>query len=315
MHNIGRTVGEASHEFEGHEFEGNEFESGHEYEGNEFEGGHEYEGHEFESSHEDEFLNELHELHETSHESHETQGEAHEMAGEYETSHESHEVNHEAMEMELATELLGVSNEMELEEFLGKLVRRAAGAVKSFANSSAGRAIGGVLKAAAKKALPIVGKVAGSFFGGPVGGMIGGKLGSLASNLFELELEGLSNEDKEFELARAYVRFANDAVRRAAHNPNFRFQPRRIARNAVIAAARRNAPGLLRRNPLGNNMGRRPMPSAPRPTFRNTQMQSNNGYINGFSNGNGNGNGNGAGQQSATGTWYQQGDQIILNLS
>ena len=90
-----------------------------------------------------------------------------------------------------------------------------------------------------------MGRAAGTFFGGPVGGAIGGKLGSLATNLFELELEGLSNEDKEFELSKAYVRFATDAVRRAAFSPALRTNPRQVVRNAVIAAARRNAPGLL----------------------------------------------------------------------
>ena len=285
MHNIGRTVGEANYEYEG----GHEFENPHEFESQEFEGSHEFEGgHEFESQefesqeYEDEFLNELHELHETSHESHELP---------HETSHESHEVASEAMEMELATELLGVSNEEEMEQFLGKLVRRAAGAVKSFANSAAGRAIGGVLKAAAKKALPIVGRAAGTFFGGPVGGMIGGQLGNLATRLFELELEGLSNEDKEFEYARAFVRFANDAVRRAAYNPNFRFQPRRIARNSAIAAARRYAPGLLRRLP-GRGRGNAPV-----------RPYSNNGYGYGTSS-----------NQGDSGTWYREGNQIILNL-
>ncbi|MBV9963195.1 MAG: hypothetical protein JO072_13195 [Parafilimonas sp.] len=299
MHNIGRTVGEANYEYEGaHEYENpNEFES------------HEYEAHEFE----DEFLNELNE---TSHEAHEYEGHEFEGSHEYEGGHEfeghefeggheleshefeghefeSHETSHEAMEMEMATELLGVNNEAELEEFLGKLVRRAAGAVKSFAKSSAGRAIGGFLKAAAKKALPIVGKAAGTFFGGPLGGMVGGKLGAMATNLFELELEGLSNEDKEFEYARAFVRFANDAVRRAAYNPNFRFQPRRIARNATIASARRFAPGLLRKLPVKRRGGFYPQVS---PSYAGS-----NGYAPGS-------------EQGGSGSWYRQGNKIILNL-
>lgn len=295
MHNIGRTVGEASYEYENpHEFESHEYE-GHEFEGNEFE---------------DEFLNELNE---TSHEAHEFEGghefegsheyEGHEFEGhEFEGGHEfesheyeSHETSQEAMEMEMATELLNVSNEQELEQFLGKLVRRAAGAVKSFAKSSAGRAIGGFLKAAAKKALPIVGKAAGTFFGGPLGGMVGGKLGSMASNLFELELEGLSNEDKEFEYARAFVRYANDAVRRTAYNPNFRFQPRRIARNAAIASARKFAPGLLRRLPRNSNRSRGYNPS----------------YGSSYSNGNDYNQGM---PEGGSGSWYRQGNRIILNL-
>jgi hypothetical protein len=130
--------------------------------------------------------------------------------------------------------------------------------------------------------------------------------------MFELELEGLSNEDKEFEMARAYVRFANNAVRRAASNPNFRNQPRRVARNATIGAARQFAPGLLKRSPGGRQTPGRPgagrggRPGAGgRPGFGRTAVA----YGAGF-----NGNGFDPDQATATGTWYQQGNQIILNL-
>lgn len=273
MHNIGRTVNEAeSHEFEGHEFEGE-----HEFE---FEG-------EFEGESEDEFLNELH-----------GESESYEFEGEAES---------EAMETELATELLEVSNEAELEQFLGGLIKKAAGAVKNFAKSSAGKAIGGFLKSAAKKALPIAGSALGNMIVPGLGGAIGGKLGSLASGMFELELEGLSNEDKEFELAKAYVRFANDAVRRAARNPNHRFQPRRVARAATVSAARRFAPGLLRRvRPSGRRYSR---PVAPRTrTIGASGYDYNNGYDGGYE------PDQSGGGEGASGTWYQQGNQIILNL-
>src|SRR5262245_3766691 len=60
----------------------------------------------------------------------------------------------EADEVELATELLEVSDEAELDQFLGNLIKRAGGAVGKFVSSPVGQAIGGVLKAAAKKALP-----------------------------------------------------------------------------------------------------------------------------------------------------------------
>ncbi len=280
MHNIDRTVGESSYELNP------------EYTG---EYGHELTG-EFGFEREDEFLNELAGSQELPGESQEFPGEFQELTGEfqelpgetYETMGEvPGEVNQEALEVELATELLGVSNEVQLEQFLGNLIKKAAGAVRTFANSSAGRAVGGFLKSAAKKALPIVGQAAGTFFGGPLGGAIGGKLGSLATNLFEVELEGLSNEDKEFELSKAYVRFATDAVRRAAFNPRFRSNPRLVARNAIIAAARRNAPGLLRRFPRP-----RPVP---------TGYATYDGY-------------GAAPSQGNSGTWYRQGNQIILNL-
>ena len=153
-------------------------------------------------------------------------------------------VFNEADEMELASELLEITNEAELDQFLGKLIRKAAGAVKSIARSPLGKQLGGVLKGVAKKALPIAGSAVGGFFGGPVGSALGGRLASQAGSLFGLELESLSQEDQEFETARGFVRFAGDTVRRAA---NSRGVPPTVAtRNAVVHAARRHAPGLLR---------------------------------------------------------------------
>jgi hypothetical protein len=93
--------------------------------------------------------------------------------------------------------------------------------------------------------------------------MIGGKLAGLASNLFELELEGLSNEDKEFEVARAYVRFAGNAANMAARNPQWRNRPRQVASRATTLAARNYAPGLLKKAyPVSRS--RRPQPGVPR---------------------------------------------------
>lgn len=193
----------------------------------------------------------------------ETQGESFEM------NEMSGELN-ETQEMELAHELLEVSNEEELNMFLGKLIKGAGRAIGNFAKSGVGKAIGGVLKTVAKKALPIAGGALGTFFGGPLGASIGGKLGSMASNLFELELEGLSPEDQEFETARAYVRFANSAVKRAAG-----IQGQRpgtpvpvVTRQALTAAARQHAPGLLRpRNPDGTFRSTHARPGQ-RPAYR-----------------------------------------------
>ena len=253
MHNYNRTVNEFGHEF-GNEYE-NEFgqEMGHEmgHEAHEFghELGHEY-GHEMGNEFEDEF-----ESHEMGHEY------GHEMG--HEMSNEMGEVFHEVQEMELATELLSVSNEAELEQFLGKLIRSAAKGITTFAKSPTGKALGGILKTAAKSALPILGTAAGTALGGPVGGMIGGKLAGIASSLFELELEGLSNEDKEFEVARAYVRFAGAAANKAARNPQWRSRPRQVANRAITQAARSYAPGLLKRGPLA-----RPQSGYGQPAYR-----------------------------------------------
>jgi uncharacterized protein (DUF697 family) len=277
MHNIDRTVGESNYEF-------NELNpETYEYLGELGNG-------QMES--EDEFLNELQAVSGE-------YGQSTSNTGEFigETSNEANQYSNETLEMELANQLLEVTNEEELEQFLGGLIKKAAGAVSSFARSSAGKALGGILKAAAKKALPIVGGAVGTMFGGPAGSMIGGKLGSLASNLFELELEGLSNEDKEYELSRAYVRFANSAVRQALRDRRIRTNPKQAVKAAVISSAKRYAPGLLRRWP------------APGTSRRSSNLYAN--QFNAPSNYN-NGNYNGGGQDS--GTWYKQGNQLVINL-
>jgi hypothetical protein len=151
----------------------------------------------------------------------------------------------EVQEMELAAQLLEVSDEAELDQFLGNLIRSAGRAVGTFVQSPTGRALGGILKGAAKKALPIVGGAIGSAFGGPSGGAIGSRVAAGAGRLFGLELEGLSAEDQEFEVARRYVRFAGAAARKAALTPPST-APQATARGAVMTAARRHAPGLLR---------------------------------------------------------------------
>lgn len=60
----------------------------------------------------------------------------------------------ETEEMELANELLSVSNEAELEQFLGNFLRKAASVAGGIIKSPVGQAIGGVLKGVAKKPFP-----------------------------------------------------------------------------------------------------------------------------------------------------------------
>ncbi|NPD07109.1 hypothetical protein HN031_20730 [Nocardioides sp. zg-1308] len=172
---------------------------------------------------------------ETGYETYELQ----EAAQEYESYEAGHEA--EAMEMELAGRLLEVSNEAELEDFLGSLVRSATSAARGFAGSAAGQALGGVLKNAARQVLPQVGGIVGSALGGSSGGQLGTAAGRWLGSRFELE--AMSQEDREFEVARAFVRTAGDAARIAARTPQL--PPSQAATQAVAAAARRHLPGLV----------------------------------------------------------------------
>ncbi|MEY4575662.1 MAG: hypothetical protein RL701_365 [Pseudomonadota bacterium] len=154
------------------------------------------------------------------------------------------EVLHEDELDELAAELLEVSSEQELEQFLGGLIKKVGSAAGKFIRSPIGRQVGGLLKGAAKKALPIVGAAIGNYVAPGVGGAIGSKLASTAGSLFGLELEGLSYEDGEFEVAKQFVRFAADAANNAVNAPA-NGNVRELANEAVTSAAQKFAPGLL----------------------------------------------------------------------
>jgi hypothetical protein len=149
----------------------------------------------------------------------------------------------EATEMELAAELLEIVDEEELDQFIGNVLRSAGRAAGRALRTPTGRALGGLLKGAAKKALPHLGRAVGSYLGGRTGGDVAARVASHAGRLFGLELEGLSPEDQEYEVARRFVRFASDAAQRAAQSPSS--SPQQTARDATIAAAVRHAPGFL----------------------------------------------------------------------
>lgn len=137
------------------------------------------------------------------------------------------ELQAEAEEMQLAAELLGISQARELDPFLGRLLRQAPGAAARFLQGPAAPQLGALLKATALRALPAA-----------QGARAGRKIAEDAGRLFGVELEGLSNEDQEFQVARRFVRFARDAALRAASAaaPD--------GRRAFLDAARALAPGL-----------------------------------------------------------------------
>jgi hypothetical protein len=146
----------------------------------------------------------------------------------------------EADEIALAAELLELTSEEELDQFLGSIFRKAGAGLQSL-----GKPLSAVLKDVARVGVPILGAAAGTLVGGPVGGAIGGSLASAAGKAFGLETEGMSPEDRDFEIARRYVRLAAASARHASRmrGPN----PAQLAKRAVLRAARTYAPGILRR--------------------------------------------------------------------
>jgi hypothetical protein len=179
-------------------------------------------------------------------------------AFEFQESQELPEIMHD----ELASELLEVRSDQELDHFLGNLFSKVAGTIGKVIKSPVGQALGGILKTVAKKALPIAGGALGTFVGGPLGGMVGSKLASMAGNAFGLEWEGMSPEDRDFEVARRYVRFATHAAKKAAAAPPH-IDPVVVAKAAIVDAAKKYAPGLLapcHRRTADRIMGHHPQP-------------------------------------------------------
>ena len=154
----------------------------------------------------------------------------------------------ETDELALAAELLEVTDEDELDQFLGDLAKRAVSAARDFAGSAAGQAVGKVLKSAARKALPQLGQAVGNYFVPGAGGQAGRQVGTWLGSKFEtgLQLEGLSAEDRDLETARAFVRFATDTAQRTAATPKS-VPAAQAAQQAATAAARQHLPGLLKR--------------------------------------------------------------------
>lgn len=146
----------------------------------------------------------------------------------------------EADEMELAAQLLEVTDEQELDQFIGKLFNKVKKVAGAYLPAGVRNSLGGMAKKWAKRLLPI----AGNFIAPGVGGVIGGKLASMATEVFGLELEGLSAEDQEFEVARQHVRLVSDAAQEAANVPPTA-PPQVAAKQGLQNSAEKHAPGLL----------------------------------------------------------------------
>ena len=157
---------------------------------------------------------------------------------EYETLDDTEGPFDEAEEMELAADLLSVSDDAELEQFLGKLFKRVRRGVSRIAKSPIGRAVARVAKPFVRRAISSVRGAAGRYLRGR------GSAGAYAANAFGLELEGLSPEDQEFEVARRVVRMVGTAAQKAATAPSSA-SPTAVAKAAMTDAARKHAPGLV----------------------------------------------------------------------
>ena len=189
---------------------------------------------------------------------------------------------------ELAANLLEITDEQELDQFLGKLLKKAKSVIGGALKSPLLRPLGGFLKGAIKKALPMAGSALGNMFMPGIGGQIGSRLASGAGGLLGLEYEGVAPEDQEFEVAKRLVQTIGTAVQTASQSSAA--DPQSAAKSAVIAAARTHLPGLLEGRSRFRSRGR---------SQRSSQGDSD-------------GDSDSDGEGARSGRWYRRNGKIIL---
>jgi hypothetical protein len=140
----------------------------------------------------------------------------------------------EAEEMGLAVELLEVTSEAELEQFIGNLLEKAWRGIKPV-TSGIIRPLAGVFKTVVKTALPFTATVTDTYFG-PAGGAIAGKLASLVSQALEAETAATAVGDRDLEKCRQIVQMAGKAAHAAASAPAGT-SPITVAQKVLAASA------------------------------------------------------------------------------
>jgi len=188
------------------------------------------------------------------------------LAGESGTDTET--VFDEIEEMEQAAALLEAQDEGEVEQFLGGLVDKVRKKLGAIVPKNLQQALVANLKKVAGMALPKAGALLGNLVVPGLGGAIGGTVAANAGKMFGLELEGMSYEDQQFEVARRVVGLGVEATKAAsqAAQSGMSAPAMQVAKDAVVAAAQTHAPGLAtaamgavdRRRPYGSGgWGRR----------------------------------------------------------
>lgn len=140
---------------------------------------------------------------------------------------------------ELAAELVDVVNEGEFRRFLGRLVAETAHAGGRPLPGATARPLLAILRQTAERTLPTLTLALGEE---PRAGAAT-PTAQTASRVFGLEAEGMSAEDRDFEIARQFVRFAQAAVTHAS--TGYAADPAGAAADAVARAGREFAPGFI----------------------------------------------------------------------
>jgi hypothetical protein len=213
----------------------------------------------------------LFEMDETHYEDELLSFEQEEESGDFEGEFDSHEstgIARDDREIELAAELLSISDEQELDEFFGRIVRRGRGRQRSPAR----RKLKNLLRNGTRRVLPFARPAVGGFLvddGAPADAHDDAHddaqddapaPGFDPQQMFGIETEGLSPEDRDLEIARRVVRLADESARRLSDAPSA--DATQAARRALIEAAQRHAPGLA--SYMRGGAGTSPIPSSSR---------------------------------------------------
>jgi hypothetical protein len=143
--------------------------------------------------------------------------------------------------VELAAELLDVTNESELDRFLGRFVAETARKAGGRLPIDTGRTLVAVLRRTAERTVPTLTTTLDQLEPATGGGP---SVAETAARVYGLELEGMSAEDRDYEIAGQFLRFAQAATARAARATG-RAPAASVAHAAVAGASRELAPGLL----------------------------------------------------------------------
>jgi len=247
MHDLDRALQELESDegtFGSYEFaQDTEMENGYEAEGDyegesDFEAGGDHEGESYEG---ESYEGESYEGEGAS----EGEGEYHDEAS-FEGESDSEAIFDEIEEMEQAAALLEVQDEQELDHFLGGLIAKAKKALGAYLPPGAQKALADGLKNVARVALPKVGAALGNMVVPGVGGVLGAGVASNAGKMFGLELEGMSQEDQEFEVARRVVGLGVQATKAAAESVSPAPPPQAAMGRATATRTMLRATGRVR---------------------------------------------------------------------
>ena len=151
--------------------------------------------------------------------------------------------------MALSAGLLEVADQAELKVFLTDLVASVAATGRSRIGAPLRQALVDALHRVARPIVPIHSNGDSELrFGSNAASAASADLNPRAAHLFGMELEGLSPEDKEYEVAQQFIRLAADTIGHAGAARSGR-APQAVAGAALQQAARRYAPGLLQAAP------------------------------------------------------------------